>query len=99
MAKGDSSNWYVFLQDGTVHICRMTGKEFYRIKLSHQDGGIYLAESLEMGGDGPYLQAMREPDSSGEEMQRQRKIYTDTASEEAAGILRYYFGINVTQSS
>lgn len=95
IAKGNGSNWCVFLEDETIHICRMTGKEFYRIKLKHQSDGTYLAESLERGGDRPYLQVMREHSNSEEEIEQQRKIYSETALEETAGILQYYFGIDV----
>jgi len=52
-----------------------------------------------MAGDHPYLQAMREQDALEEGIEQQRKVYADTALEEAAGILQYYFGIDVTQSS
>jgi len=95
MVEGHRSNWYVYLSNDVVHICRVLGEEFYRFKLNQQVNGNYFANNLETYEIDAALQTKRNKGSAEADIQSEPASFVSMVLEEVTGLLNAYFDIEV----
>ena len=94
LVKGHRSNWCIFLQDSTVHICRIGGEEFYRFSVRKIRGGACVVEELETYALDQTFLLLKYPEQMKEEVRQDQIRFRQFAVEEVTGLLKAYCGIS-----
>ena len=97
LVEGHRSNWCVFLHDGVVHFCRVSGEEFYRFALSEVDNGIYVTDNWQVYATDNFYEVARRRGWSEGKIEQDYIRFIEAASNEVTGLLEAYFGIRVSR--